>query len=107
MPLILDAHEVPDGVLVEDLRILERFQIAAILEIGGRQFDLARSMSFREHSFERNLGKSPIRTCVANRLPYQRDKRLPIAWPALGDRTCRIDHIPAEFCHVRWREGAH
>ena len=54
--LILDAHEVPDGVFVEDLRILERFQIATILEIGGREFDLTRTVGFREHAFERNLG---------------------------------------------------
>jgi len=54
--LILDAHEVPDGVLIEDFRILERLQIAPILEIGGRQFDPTRAVGFREHAFERNLG---------------------------------------------------
>ena len=54
--LILDAHKMPDGVLVEDLRILKRFQVAAVLEIGGREFDLTRTVGFREHAFEGNLG---------------------------------------------------
>jgi hypothetical protein len=36
MPSILDAHKVPDGILIEDLGILERFEIAAVFEISGR-----------------------------------------------------------------------
>src|SRR5215470_14306260 len=99
----VDTHEMEDGVLVDDGRILQFRDVALVLHVGVGEREATGAMRLDQHALELDLGEAPLPAPFAQAVPDVADVGLAVAGPALRPRLCVLAHLVCEAHEVRPR----
>src|SRR5262245_9100000 len=83
-------------VAVAHGRILHVLDVAFVLKVGIGERELARTVRFRQHALELDLGQAPLGPLAAQRAPDAADVGLAVAAPALRLARRQPPHLGRE-----------